>query len=187
MKHLLIILFVLLVGITTAQESVKIKIEDLTSDQLIQLKRQRKEAAKANLESEETTKEKVSSWVGVGKEVGQAMNSGLMAVVDASEKFSDTKVGKYTILFIGWKIIGKDLVKILLIILGVIASLIVTLYSLRRLYNRRVMVSGSKLFFWQEREYEIIEVKDYEGLEFVKVLHIIFIVVISLIIPIFVL
>jgi muconolactone delta-isomerase len=35
-------------------------------------------------------------WVGLGKEVGEAVNSSLAAVTDQTARFADTKVGKVT-------------------------------------------------------------------------------------------
>lgn len=49
------------------------------------------------------------AWVGVGKEVGEAVNSSLAAVTDNAAKFADTKIGKYTMFIVVWKVIGKDI------------------------------------------------------------------------------
>ena len=169
MKTLFVILFMFIITIVMAQESVTIAVKDLTPQQLIQIKEKGEEAK----EVVQTLEEKTQSWVGVGKEIGEAMNSGLMAVVEASDKFANTKVGKYTMLFIGWKIIGKDIVKIIIGFIFFLSSLPLIFYSLRRLYPRRVRIKGGQWWNHKEKEYEIIEGPKFDGLEFVKILHII--------------
>lgn len=63
----------------------------------------------------------VSEWSGMGKEIGQAVRDGLMAVVDASEKFGKTEVGYFTMALIGFSIIGKPImfIAVWLIMLGI--------------------------------------------------------------------
>lgn len=48
------------------------------------------------------------AWVGLGKEVGEAINSSLSAVTDNTAKFADTQVGKFTMFIIAWKVLGND-------------------------------------------------------------------------------
>jgi hypothetical protein len=53
-------------------------------------------------------------WVGIGKEVGIAINEGLEAVTDNASKFSETTPGKVTIGLIIWKVAGRDLMGFLI-------------------------------------------------------------------------
>ncbi len=51
--------------------------------------------------------ESYGSWVGLGKEVGQAFNEGLTALTEQADKFAKTGVGRFTMLMIAWKVMGK--------------------------------------------------------------------------------
>lgn len=54
------------------------------------------------------------NWVGVGGEVGTAVREGLNAVVDVADKFGKTDVGRFTMILVAWKVIGKDIMRIVL-------------------------------------------------------------------------
>jgi hypothetical protein len=58
--------------------------------------------------------ETYGNWVGVGGEVGEAVRSGLEAVVDVADQFGQTDVGKFTLVLVAWKVMGKDTIRILL-------------------------------------------------------------------------
>lgn len=55
-------------------------------------------------------------WVGLGKEIGEAVNSSLAAVTEQTSKFAETKVGYLTMALVVWRVVGEDFV-------GYIASL----------------------------------------------------------------
>jgi len=98
------------------------------------------------------------NWVGVGGEIGIAVKEGLSAVVDVSEQFSKTDVGKFTMIMIAWKVMGKDVVKIFIGLFFLITSLLITYKSLRKIilgFNRKV--KGNGLQFWKPKEYEWIK------------------------------
>lgn len=48
-------------------------------------------------------------WVGMGKEVGEAVNSSLAAVTEQTSKFADTNVGRFTMFIVAWKVLGEDI------------------------------------------------------------------------------
>lgn len=61
------------------------------------------------------TKEKIAqygSWVGVGSEVGSAIDAGLTAVAKHADNIADTKLGMFAMVIIAYKVIGTDLVQL---------------------------------------------------------------------------
>ncbi|MBI2639589.1 MAG: hypothetical protein HYW90_01705 [Candidatus Sungbacteria bacterium] len=56
--------------------------------------------------------EKVGSWVGLGREVGTAVNEGLKAVTDHAANFGKTGVGMFVMVMIAWKVMGVDLLQL---------------------------------------------------------------------------
>lgn len=76
----------------------------------------------------------VSKWIGIGREVGIATREGLTSVVDVSEKFGGTNVGRFVMVMVAWRIIGKDLT---LIVFGVplwLFGVWVWAWSMRRFF-----------------------------------------------------
>ena len=71
-------------------------------------------------------------WVGLGKEVGEAINSSLAAVTDQTSRFADTKVGRLTVALVVWKVIGAEIVHF--VIAGILFFLIfpVIIWSMRK-------------------------------------------------------
>src|SRR5205807_1312407 len=45
-------------------------------------------------------------WVGIGKEVGVAVNSSLESITNQADHFAKTGVGKFTMVLVTWKVIG---------------------------------------------------------------------------------
>lgn len=62
-------------------------------------------------------------WVGVGKEIGEAVNSSLEAVSTNASKFAETSVGRTAVYLVVWKVVGKDVLGLivggLLLLIGV--------------------------------------------------------------------
>lgn len=153
----------------TQNEKIVVDVNDLTPEQFEKIK------AKNELESITQKVESYGKWVGVGNEIGVAIKEGLMAVVDVSDKFGNTNVGKYTMLFIGWKIIGADLIRILLGLLFIIFYIKFVYKISKNLTTRRVLIKGSFWKFWEVKEYKVIEPDDYEGVEFMRVVYLLLI------------
>lgn len=111
--------------------------------------------------------ETYGNWVGVGGEVGNAIEEGLTAVVDVADKFTGTDVGKFTMVLVAWKVIGKDLVRILL---GLFFFVLVTLLFLkvyRGYYKPKRVLTERKPNGWFRRatkEYTLVTPdRDWEG------------------------
>jgi len=106
------------------------------------------------------------NWVGVGEEVGIAVKEGLMAVVDVSDKFGSTDVGKFTLVMVAWKVMGKDVVRIVLglLFLVIITSLFLMIYKNLYKTERKLVEKPSLFDFKNPKKYEIIEKdENWEG------------------------
>lgn len=116
-----------------------------------------------------STPETVQKWVGIGKEVGAAMNAGLGAVVDNAEKFGKSDVGKYTMWLIMWRLFGRDLFNTGLVAVLVAAALAILVWSYRRsCLPRRVLksnINGAKT--WEIMPPSIEDPGDRGGTMFV--------------------
>ena len=175
MKKLLLLLVLLLTitGMNYSQTTVSSGKQVgnpesyMTPDQLAKYK--------ADLQNAELQKklETYGKWVGVGGEVGNAIKESLNAVVDVSDKFSKTDVGKFTMILVAWKIIGRDVMRIFLGLLFyfIITFLFIKVY--RNTYQTKryiVKKSSEGLFKKKEKEYELVEPDDdWDGYQAVKI------------------
>jgi hypothetical protein len=159
--------FALMLTTVSAQTTTKPTAEDyLTPAQKEQLM---KDLQIAELEKK---LEVYGKWVGVGGEIGTAIDEGLNAVVDVADKFGKTDVGKFTLVMIAWKIIGKDIIRI---VLGLLFFTAVTWLFVRVYRNsyqpKKVPKVRVPLFkrFTTLVEYEIIYPEDnWEGYHAMK-------------------
>lgn len=90
----------------------------------------------AKLDEEKAKIETYGKYVGLGKEVGMAMNEGLSALTDNAEKFASTKPGQFTMFIIAYKVLGKDLIQA---VFGIIFFLV-----------------GTAIFIWMWRRNGIV-------------------------------
>ena len=136
----------------------------LTPEQLVKYEADLKIA---ELEKKVTT---YGNWVGVGGEVGIAVKEGLTAVVDVADKFGKTDVGKFTLLMVAWKVMGVDLVRIVLgfIFLILITWLFVMVYK-NTYIPKRILIENPGLFKYPKK-YDVLEPEHWEGYQGVKLL-----------------
>jgi hypothetical protein len=78
-----------------------------------------------------------STYLGMGKEIGDAIKASLESVVEVSNKFADTPVGKFTLVILAWKMIGKDLLAVVLGLPLYIAGITLWVWFARRMYFGR--------------------------------------------------
>ena len=177
MKKLVALLsvFVLFLAVMPTQAqttSSEPKLEDyMTPEQLVEFQ---KDVEIAQLEKKLET---YGNWVGVGGEVGSAIEEGLSAVVGVADQFGSTDVGKFTMILIAWKVIGKDTVRILL---GLLFFALITWLFLKvyKGYYRPKKVATKKVPFLkrfvESVEYQIIEPdKDWEGVNAIPIVMLI--------------
>ena len=99
-------------------------------------------------------------WVGVGGEVGTAINEGLTAVVDVADKFGKTDVGKFTLVLVAWKVMGKDVIKIILgLLFFAVLVIVITKFYRNTVTDCRKLVKRTPQGLWKRdiKQYEIVE------------------------------
>jgi hypothetical protein len=87
--------------------------------------------------------EHYGKWVGVGHEVGVAVNESLTAVTTQANNFAQTPVGKWMMFIVIWKVIGHDLMGFALGALIIIIGLPIWIWSYRRYLPHKVPVEIS--------------------------------------------
>lgn len=168
----LLLLFVLtsmgtVVMSQSTSEKITVNTSDLTADQLAKI------VAEKQVVELQKRIETYGEWVGAGGEVGIAIRDGLSAVVDVADKFGKTDVGKFTMYMVAWKIMGKDILRI---IFGVLFVTVFTVfmfnYYKKNFTTYRIVVEDNGWKFWLPKKYEIIrettEKDKFEGYEMVK-------------------
>lgn len=96
--------------------------------------------------------QEVHNWVGIGKEVGDAVNSSLQAITTQSNNFAQTGIGKLTVAVVIWKVIGDQVVHVVGAILWMAVFLPIWLWSYRRMCMTRRIKTGKDT--WQVVEYD---------------------------------
>lgn len=121
--------------------------------------------------------ETYGNWVGVGGEIGNAIKEGLTAVVDVADKFGNTDVGKFTLVMVAWKVIGKDIVRIVLGFIFIALFTWLLIFSFKRTcLDRRILIENTNTGFLKYpkvKKYQIIEplLREGNGLGAVRILH----------------
>ena len=102
-------------------------------------------------------------YAGLGKEIGFAVSESLSSVTNETAKFSETGIGKVTMGIVVWKILGKDIVGIIIGLPLIFFSLIIiTISYFKNCRVRRILVSKTK----DSAVYELInKPKDYQEIE----------------------
>jgi hypothetical protein len=156
---------------TTTDNRLVVDKSLLTPDQLAKVQAQ---AVTNQVIEEVSTYSKIA---GIGKEIGIAVKDGLTAVVDVADKFGGTNVGKFTMTMIAWKIIGKDIFRI---VIGLVFLIIYTVFLTRYYKNNftihKIAVSDNGWRFWLPKQWQIVTPNTYDGYEFVKWLTILMMV-----------
>ena len=144
-------------------DKVTISKSDLTPQQIASIEAQA-QVDKANAEVAKLQKklETYGDWVGVGGEIGSAVKEGLTAVVDVADKFGKTDVGKFTLVMVAWKVMGKDIVQITLGLLffAVFTSVLIWITK-RTLTSKKVLVENPG-FLRYPKKYQVVKA-DLDG------------------------
>lgn len=84
--------------------------------------------------------QEVKGWVGIGKEIGQAVNESLVAITTQANSFAGTGVGKLTVFIVIWKVVGDQVLHVIGGIAFVLIALPIWLWSYRRTcFPKRVL------------------------------------------------
>lgn len=155
-------------------QKVEVNISDLTPLQIAKIQAEAQvQTAQYEIDKLKSKLETYGNWVGVGGEIGTAVKEGLTAVVDVADKFGSTKVGKFTMIMIAYKIMGRDFIRIIIGLLFFTVFVIFLFnYHKKNFTTRRIAIEDNGWKFWLPKKYEIVEPKQYEGYEFVKWLNI---------------
>ena len=138
MKKLIVILFTLLfagsymmtasASTTNAEDTIMVRKSDLPPQVLKDLEdRQALALMSQRIET-------YGKWVGIGKEVGSAVNDSLSAITTQADNFAKTGVGKFTMVIVAYKVLGKDLVGMTIGIPLLVVWISIFIYFWRRLY-----------------------------------------------------
>jgi len=117
----------------TDNQLVSVRLGDLPADIRAQI------IAKSQLEDTKQKIEQYGQWVGIGKEVGVAINDGLEAVTEKAEKFANTTPGKVTIFVIIWKVIGRELAGLFVGVPLIGLTTWIFFYAWRTLFRGRIV------------------------------------------------
>lgn len=100
--------------------------------------------------------EQASQWIGIGREIGEATKAGLGAVVDEANRFGTTRVGTFIMLMVAWRIIGHDVMGIVLGVPMLVAGVWIWVWVFRWLFiGKRVLVKQEgSVKIWEMRRYE---------------------------------
>ncbi len=133
----------------TAQQSndtVVVEEDDLTPDQLAKIQQKQVE------DSIDQRIAHYGKWVGLGKEVGVAVDSSLSAITNQADHFSQTGVGKITIALVIWKVLGDQAVHILAGGVEFLIFLPIWVWSYRKFcMSHRVLIEKGPGFFGQKK------------------------------------
>jgi hypothetical protein len=114
---------------TNAEETIMVRKSDLPPQVLKDLEERQ---ALATLSERIQT---YGKWVGIGKEVGAAVNDSLSAVTAQADNFSKTGVGKFTMFLVAYKVLGRELIGVVVGIPLEIIWIFLLIYSWRRLFK----------------------------------------------------
>lgn len=82
--------------------------------------------------------ERFGKWVGLGKEVGVAVSEGLSSLNEETNKFADTRVGKYVMFIIAFKILGYPITQLIVgFTIFMIGTIIFIVYFFREGLSKR--------------------------------------------------
>ncbi len=97
-----------------AQNNLGVSVANAENDTILVNKKDLPTGLVKELESKkqlEVMKNKIETygkWVGMGKEVGIAINDSLSALTKQADDFSKTGVGKFTMFLVAYKVLGKE-------------------------------------------------------------------------------
>lgn len=146
MKYAIILLCLCMLFSTSLFTQQQEKTYTLKESQLTE---QQKAAAEAS-----KSKEAVTSWTGVGKEVGIAMREGLSALNTEVNKFSESPAGQFTMFIIAWKVMGGTALRaVILIPLLLIGTIYFMFVFYRNCVVHQIVTEKSGFWLWGTRKY----------------------------------
>ncbi len=138
-----LVALVLAAGLAQAQQQEP-KMVTVDINQLPQA--QRDSILEHQYESDIEAKVKKFGWAaGLGKEIGEGVNESLKAITERTAEFAETKVGKFTMFMVAWKILGTDAIQFAFGSVFFLIWIVVWIFSYNRnCIARKVLVKSSK-------------------------------------------
>ncbi len=136
----------------TADETIVVKKKDLPPNLVADLE------TKNQIESTQKKIESYGKWVGVGKEVGVAVNESLSALTTQADTFSKTGVGKFAMFLVAWKVLGRDFIGFIIGVPLLLFGTIMFVWSYRRMclpYSVLTKINEDK-----SKEYTVVNKED---------------------------
>lgn len=110
---------------------------------------------KESIEKENTYKT-IGKWAGLGKEIGEGVNSALMAIEGSATRISETTLGKTAMNVVVWKFVGKDIIRIIIGILVLVIGVPIMINLINSYKPHKVLIN--KRFIKEKMQFE----KEYE-------------------------
>ena len=118
-------------GVTLTPEDIA-KLDASTRSQIVAIQTEKQIAG---------TIQATGKWVGLGKEIGAAVNESLTAITTTAANFAETDLGRFTMFLVAYKIIGKDIIRIGFGVVWAIFISLMALYLYRNNSSRTVLLS----------------------------------------------
>lgn len=107
-------------------EQITVKKSDLPADLAAKLQ------ARADSSTLAQKMESYGKWVGIGHEVGTAVNESFQAVSNNAQELSKSNLGHFIMFMVGYSVVGKDMVKKLIGVLALITWVWIFVWYFRR-------------------------------------------------------
>jgi hypothetical protein len=145
---------------TQAVEKVTVPKNMLTTDQIKALETQ-------ELQSKIET---YGKWVGIGNEVGKAVDGSLKAITSNAVDLSKTGLGKYTMFLVAWKVMGTSVIQLFIgLLFGMVFVPLFVWSYWRMCIPRRVLVQDSA--DKKTQDWEVINKTDDDETNGVRWMH----------------
>lgn len=96
---------------------------------------------------------KSNTYIGMGHEVGVAVNEALGAVTEQAGKFGETKLGKLTMGIVVWKILGHDILGFIWGFLLMLIGTPILVWSYRKYFARHILIKDGPN---KEKEWKVV-------------------------------
>lgn len=126
---LFLALALLVIPVKAQNEQVSVPKSMLTQEQI----------DKVNAAEIQDKIQKYGNWVGIGHELGTAVNESLSAITTQANNFAQTPVGKLTAALVVWKVVGHDGMGFIIGALEIILIFPLWVWSYRKYLPRNIV------------------------------------------------
>jgi len=171
-KFIALLLAVLTTFAVVGQETLKVDVTKLTQQELLVYQKMKQNANEASLTLDSITPDKINTYAEVGRAFGSAFKECWTTVSTDAERFANSSAGKWAMVLVSWKIMGKDAtqlvrdtVKISIGMCLLTVGVPFFIYIIRRNCVSVPKLKSSSKIFWltYKREYEGMTVPIHGG------------------------